>query len=204
MSRNQTQILDSLLQHRGNCLAGLQGLPTLDGPGRLQLLAVLDLVCTCCVGQPADAVALAQRLLPLPMLLKVRPPAPLPIGCVLEIGTLLPAGVGGGGGRAPFNNSASRAGGGSHTPHPPPLDPLPPLSDWAKFSCRPSAPLKTQHHWGGGGGGAGPPCDQQGARRARARPTEWFSAGCGRPVQRAEEWGTWASRTRKRGEAGGG
>ena len=46
--------------------------------------------------------------------------------------------------------------------------------------------------------------DRQGARRAHARPMEWWSAGCGRPVQRAEAWGTWASRTRKRGEAGGG
>ena len=29
----------------------------------------------------------------------------------------------------------------------------------------------------------------------------FWGAGCGRPVQRVEEWGTWASRTRKRGEA---
>ena len=37
-------------------------------------------------------------------------------------------------------------------------------------------------------------------------PKGWerWSAGCGRPVQRVEEQGTWASRTRKRGEAGGG
>ena len=46
--------------------------------------------------------------------------------------------------------------------------------------------------------------DRQGARHAHARPMEWWSAGCGRPVQRAEEWGTWASRTRNCGEAGGG
>ena len=41
--------------------------------------------------------------------------------------------------------------------------------------------------------------DRQGARHAHTRPMEWWSAGCGRPVQSAEEWGTWASRT----EAGG-
>ena len=46
--------------------------------------------------------------------------------------------------------------------------------------------------------------DHQGARHAHARPTEWWSAGGGRPVQRAEEWGTWAPSTRKHGEAGGG
>ena len=36
----------------------------------------------------------------------------------------------------------------------------------------------------------------------RARPTEWWSAWGGRPVQRVEEWGTWASRTRKRSSGG--
>ena len=36
------------------------------------------------------------------------------------------------------------------------------------------------------------------------RPMEWWSAGFGRPEQRVEEWGTRASRTRKRGETGGG
>ena len=38
----------------------------------------------------------------------------------------------------------------------------------------------------------------------RTRDPRWWSAEGGRPVQRVEEWGTWASRTRKRGEAGGG
>ena len=33
---------------------------------------------------------------------------------------------------------------------------------------------------------------------------QWWSTGCGRPVQRAEEWDTWASRTQKGSEAGGG
>ena len=37
-----------------------------------------------------------------------------------------------------------------------------------------------------------------------ARPTEWGSVCGGRPGQRVEEWGTWASRTRKRGGAGRG
>ena len=45
---------------------------------------------------------------------------------------------------------------------------------------------------------------RQGARHAHARPIEWWGAGCGQPVQCGQEWGTWASRTRKRGEAGGG
>ena len=46
--------------------------------------------------------------------------------------------------------------------------------------------------------------DHQGTRRAHSRPTEWWSAWGGWPVQCMGEWGTWASRTRKRGEAGGG
>ena len=44
------------------------------------------------------------------------------------------------------------------------------------------------HRRRGGGGGGG-------------RPTEWGSAGGGRPGQRVEERGTWASRARKRSEA---
>ena len=39
---------------------------------------------------------------------------------------------------------------------------------------------------------------------AHARPTEWWSTGGGWPERRVEQWGTWASRTRKCGEAGGG
>ena len=35
-------------------------------------------------------------------------------------------------------------------------------------------------------------------------PRRGGAQGGGRPVQRAEEWGTWASRTWKCGEAGGG
>ena len=35
----------------------------------------------------------------------------------------------------------------------------------------------------------------------RTRDPRW-SAGCGRPVRRVEEWVTWASRTRKRSDAG--
>ena len=46
--------------------------------------------------------------------------------------------------------------------------------------------------------------DHQGTRHAHARPTKWWSAWVGRPVKRVEEWGTWASRTRKRSDAGGG
>ena len=44
--------------------------------------------------------------------------------------------------------------------------------------------------------------DHQGTRHAHARPTVWWSAGGGRAVRRLEEWGIWASRTRKRSEAG--
>ena len=52
------------------------------------------------------------------------------------------------------------------------------------------------------GGGAHATLDHQGTRCAHARPTEWWCAGGGRPVQRMEDWGPWASRTR--GKAGGG
>ena len=52
---------------------------------------------------------------------------------------------------------------------------------------------------GGGGGGATREAhatrDHQGTRQPRARPTEWWSAGGGRPAQRAEERGSSASRT---------
>ena len=45
--------------------------------------------------------------------------------------------------------------------------------------------------------------NQQGTRPVHARPTEWGSVRGGQPGQRMEEQGTWASRTRKRSEAGG-
>ena len=60
----------------------------------------------------------------------------------------------------------------------------------------------------GGGGGAHATREahatrnQQGARPAHVRPTELGTVGGGRPGQRVEEQGTWASRTRKRSEAG--
>ena len=44
--------------------------------------------------------------------------------------------------------------------------------------------------------------NQQGTRPAHARPTEWGSVCVGRPGQRVEEQGTWASGTRKHSEAG--
>ena len=44
--------------------------------------------------------------------------------------------------------------------------------------------------------------NQQGMRPAHTRPTEWGSVCGGRLGQRVEEQGTWASRTRKRSEAG--
>ena len=44
--------------------------------------------------------------------------------------------------------------------------------------------------------------DQYGTRPTRARPTEWGSVCGGPPGRRVEEQGTWASRTRKRSEAG--
>ena len=44
--------------------------------------------------------------------------------------------------------------------------------------------------------------DHQGTRDAHVRPTEWWSAWGGWPVQRVEEWGTWASRTQKRSDTG--
>ena len=44
--------------------------------------------------------------------------------------------------------------------------------------------------------------NQQGTRPAHPRPTEWGSIRGGRLGQRVEKQGTWASRTRKRSEAG--
>ena len=44
--------------------------------------------------------------------------------------------------------------------------------------------------------------NQQRTHAAHARPTEWGSVRGGRPGQSVEEQGTWASRTRKRSEAG--
>ena len=44
--------------------------------------------------------------------------------------------------------------------------------------------------------------NQQGTRPAHARPMEWGSGCGGQPEQCVEEQGTWASRTRKRSEAG--
>ena len=44
--------------------------------------------------------------------------------------------------------------------------------------------------------------NQQGTRPAHERPAEWGSVRGGRPRQRVEEQGTWASRTRKHSEAG--
>ena len=44
--------------------------------------------------------------------------------------------------------------------------------------------------------------DHQGTRHAHARPTEWWSAWGGWPVQCVEEWSTWASRAWKRSDAG--
>ena len=46
--------------------------------------------------------------------------------------------------------------------------------------------------------------NQQGTRPAHTRPTEWGSVRGGRPGQRVEEQGTWASCTRQRSEAGHG
>ena len=44
--------------------------------------------------------------------------------------------------------------------------------------------------------------NQQGTHPVHARPTEWGSVRGGRPGQRVEEQGTWASRTRKHSQAG--
>ena len=44
--------------------------------------------------------------------------------------------------------------------------------------------------------------NQQGTRPAHSRPMEWGSVCGGRPGQRVEEQGTWASRTQKHSEAG--
>ena len=46
--------------------------------------------------------------------------------------------------------------------------------------------------------------NQQGTRPTHVRPTEFGSVCGGRPGQRMEEQGTWASRARQRSEAGGG
>ena len=78
-------------------------------------------------------------------------------------------------GRAPFNSSAPTGGGGSHTTPTPPRPPPPNLlKDWAKFSSRPSppirlhqtfssAPLQTQRHRRGGGEAGPPPPPLKGA-----------------------------------------
>ena len=46
------------------------------------------------------------------------------------------------------------------------------------------------------------PRNQQGTRPGHAQPAEWGSVCGGRPGQRAEKQGTWASRTPKRSQAG--
>ena len=66
--RNQQQILQSLVTH--NSLHGLHKLASLSASERQRLLAILDLVNTCCVGHYAYAQTLAQGLVPLPMMLK--------------------------------------------------------------------------------------------------------------------------------------
>ena len=68
--RNQQQILQSLVTN--SCLQGLQQLAALPDPDRQRLVAILDLVCTCCVGHYGDAQAVAQGLVPLVTLLKLK------------------------------------------------------------------------------------------------------------------------------------
>ena len=69
MYRNQQQILQSLVSH--SCLRRLHRLHSLDDPQRQWLLGVIDLICTCCVGHYADVQAVAQGLVPLPLLIKL-------------------------------------------------------------------------------------------------------------------------------------
>ena len=69
--RNQQQILRAVVSTRGDCLQGIQRVASLSNPERQWLLAVVELVCTCCIGHDHEAQGLAQGLMPLPWLLKM-------------------------------------------------------------------------------------------------------------------------------------
>ena len=71
LHRNQQQILRSLISNRGACMRGVAQLPTLLPSTRASLLEMIKLVCTCCVGNHTEVQALAQSLVPLPMLLRL-------------------------------------------------------------------------------------------------------------------------------------
>ena len=76
--------------------------------------------------------------------------------------------------------------------------PVGPLRRLVERSGGPGKVRNLRQNWG-----AHATRNHQGVCHVHARSTEWWSTRGGRPVQRAEEWGTWASHTRKRGEVGG-
>ena len=67
--RNQQQILQGI--GAKGYLYELQQLYLVPGAARDRMLSILDLVCTCCVGQYNAAMVVAQGMVPLPILLKI-------------------------------------------------------------------------------------------------------------------------------------